>query len=105
MGNAYLFTLQPTFTQGLVLGQLSILFLLFVLLKYLFFDSSSEQPHKFVSYQPRIVREDSDDVDSIKKLSADPAAANGDASHNGEESADWLNIVMHQVGDKSQAQR
>ena len=96
MGNAYLFTVQPTFTQGLILGQLSILFLLFVLLKYLFFDASSDHAHKFVSYQPRIVREDSEDVDSVKKLGAE-SAANGDASHDGEESADWLNIVMHQV--------
>lgn len=34
-----LFSLTPTFTQGLVLGQLSILLLLAFILRYLFFDA------------------------------------------------------------------
>lgn len=34
-----LFSLTPTFTQGLVLGQLSILLLLAFILRYLFFDT------------------------------------------------------------------
>jgi maintenance of morphology protein 1 len=33
------FSLTPTFTQGLVVGQLSILLLLAFILRYLFFDS------------------------------------------------------------------
>ena len=35
-----LFSLTPTFTQGLVLGQLSILLLLAFILRYLFFDTN-----------------------------------------------------------------
>ena len=95
MGDAYIFSLQPTFTQGLVLGQLSILFLLFVLLKYLFFDAISDHPYKSVSYQPRIVREEEDEP-SEKPLAA-AESTTGDAC-GGEESADWLNILLHQVG-------
>ena len=35
------FSFTPTFTQGLVLGQLSILLLLAFILRYLFFDTNS----------------------------------------------------------------
>ncbi|KAJ3538507.1 hypothetical protein NM688_g6514 [Phlebia brevispora] len=95
MGTAYIFTLQPTFTQGLVLGQLSILCLLVVVLKYLFFDSPSDRPYKSFSYQPRILTEEEDI--SVRKLKAD--AAKVGAVSNAEESADWLNILLHQVLD------
>ena len=37
------YTLTPTFTQGLVLGQLSIFLLVYFILKYLFFDPKSAQ--------------------------------------------------------------
>ena len=39
----YIFTLTPTFTQGLVLGQLSIFLLVYFILKYLFFGPKSAQ--------------------------------------------------------------
>lgn len=39
-----LFSLTPTFTQGLVLGQLSILLLLASILRYLFFDTHPTLP-------------------------------------------------------------
>jgi len=42
MGN-YVFTLTLMFTQGLILGQVSILLLVYFTLKYLFFDSKSAQ--------------------------------------------------------------
>jgi len=100
MGHAYIFTLQPTFTQGLVLGQLSILFLLVVILKYLFLDSVSGNPHKALSYQPRIVIHDSEDERSENgEVNAKPErfeAANGHATT---ESTDWLNLVLQQVLD------
>ncbi|KIP02684.1 hypothetical protein PHLGIDRAFT_283987 [Phlebiopsis gigantea 11061_1 CR5-6] len=69
MGSAYIFTLQPTFTQGLVLGQVSILCLLVVILKYLFFDPATAQPYKATSYQPRFVREE-DETASQSELGA-----------------------------------
>ncbi|PSR85874.1 hypothetical protein PHLCEN_2v5350 [Hermanssonia centrifuga] len=97
MGNAYIFSLTPTFTQGLVLGQLSILFLLVVILKYLFFDAVSDQPYKSFSYQPRIPREDEDvaTARNEKELSQSDVVD----GKTGVESADWLNILLHQVVD------
>ncbi len=95
MGNAYIFSLTPTFTQGLVLGQLSILFLLVVILKYLFFDAVSDQPYKSFSYQPRIPREDEDvaTARNERELSQSEVVD----GKIGVESADWLNILLHQV--------
>lgn len=97
MGNAYIFSLQPTFTQGLILGQFSILCLLFILLKYLFFDAASDQPYKSVSYQPRILREEEENAGLKEGLATKTEAANGTAVDTGVESADWLNILLHQV--------
>lgn len=96
MGSAYIFTLQPTFTQGLVLGQVSILCLLVVILKYLFFDPATAQPYKATSYQPRFVREE-DETASQSELGAhaDVEATQGEAE--GVESAGWLNILLHHV--------
>ncbi|KAI0793405.1 maintenance of mitochondrial morphology protein 1 [Abortiporus biennis] len=98
MGNAYIFTLQPTFTQGLILGQLSILFLLVVILKYLFLDSVTGNSHKALSYQPRIVINESDEESSEAgeiKVQVDGLAN----STSGTESTDWLNLVLQQVLD------
>jgi maintenance of morphology protein 1 len=82
-----IFTFQPTFTQGLILGQCSILALLAVILKYLFLDTEHSQ--KVPVY-------------------ADPAAPVLQPSilsaHVGEkptrvdpESTAWLNTLLHQV--------
>src|ERR1700754_3608901 len=38
----YIFTIHPTFTQGLLLGQLSVFFLLAFIVKYLFWDTGPE---------------------------------------------------------------
>ena len=97
MGNAYVLTLEPTFTQGLIIGQLSILFLLFFILKYLFFDFASSAGSKF-SYQPRLVI---NEVDGIRESSRDkPRRAAESEALNGDvplESTDWLNVVLQQV--------
>ncbi|KAF8506936.1 maintenance of mitochondrial morphology protein 1 [Russula emetica] len=54
MGSGYIFSLQPTFTQGFILGQFSILALLFVVLKYLFLDTEPAQnvPERVPVSQP-----------------------------------------------------
>lgn len=96
MGNAYIFSLQPTFTQGLILGQLSILCLLVVVLKYLFFDAVSNQPYASSTYSPVIPREDGTPP-KVVKLGPDSETKNGDTANSGVESADWLNILLHQV--------
>ncbi|KAI0700900.1 maintenance of mitochondrial morphology protein 1 [Cytidiella melzeri] len=102
MANAYLLTLQPTFTQGLIIGQFSILFLLVVILKYLFLDPVSDQPYKSSSYQPRNLKDDSDgqlSFDSAAKLSSKMDGRADMDANSGVESADWINILLHQVVD------
>ncbi|THH34108.1 hypothetical protein EUX98_g13 [Antrodiella citrinella] len=95
MGNAYFLTMQPTFTQGLVLGQVSIFALLFVILKYLFFVSAKEDAQATLLYQPRLAHsgesaEDGSLGDSTPESSTERKADSA-------ESADWLNVVLHLV--------
>ncbi len=99
MGTAYVLTLEPTFTQGLIIGQFSILFLLFVILKYLFFDFASGPSANF-SYQPRLVINEVDGIldDSVRDKPR--RGTNGSESRSGDialESTDWLNVVLQQV--------
>ncbi|KAG1757409.1 hypothetical protein EDB19DRAFT_1657322 [Suillus lakei] len=87
MGNNYLFSLTPTFTQGLVLGQLSILVLLALVLKYLFFippESETETVpfHPLSKSNPSWHQDvEEDDTDSAPE----------------KESAHWFNILARQV--------
>lgn len=89
MGNNYILSLQPTFTQGLILGQVSILFLLTLILKFLFIDSS-ESPVESTSYHPRLDTEST--LRSHHKLP--PRSTDGE---KGAESAEWFNMVLQQV--------
>ncbi|RPD63041.1 maintenance of mitochondrial morphology protein 1 [Lentinus tigrinus ALCF2SS1-6] len=92
MASAYVFTLQPTFTQGLILGQASILFLLFLVLKYLFFDTDSDRPYRKASYPPKV---------ELASSEEDLTAARVDFSdldtRREEESSEWLNVFLQQV--------
>ncbi|CCM00929.1 uncharacterized protein FIBRA_02976 [Fibroporia radiculosa] len=98
MGTAYFFTLQPTFTQGLILGQFSVLFLLIVVLKYLFLDGVSDRSYKTPSYQPKPEPDEEDAVPLLaEKLGVRPGK--DDQSGGGIESADWLNGILQQVLD------
>ncbi|KAG2350535.1 maintenance of mitochondrial morphology protein 1 [Suillus weaverae] len=87
MGNNYIFSLTPTFTQGLVLGQLSILVLLALVLKYLFFippESETETVpfHPLSNSNPSWHQHvEEDDTDSAPE----------------KESAHWFNILARQV--------
>ncbi|TFK76948.1 hypothetical protein BDN72DRAFT_754864 [Pluteus cervinus] len=87
------FSLQPTFTQGLILGQVSILALLVVILKYLFFDSA-QHPFETISYQPREAHRapihNGDSAPYLKK----EESIDGDS-----ESTEWLNALIQQVAD------
>ncbi|OCH96509.1 maintenance of mitochondrial morphology protein 1 [Obba rivulosa] len=98
MGDTYIFTLQPTFTQGLVLGQFSILFLLVLILKYLFFDSGSDYSYRTATYQPKVEADtDEDDLrDVLLRACAEKGnGAQGSAAEA--ESSDWLNILLQQL--------
>lgn len=93
MGSNYLFSIQPTFTQGLVLGQLSIFFLLALILKYLFIDTSL--PHATenkAAYHPGI------DTEANRSLHQQRTQAERRDGEKGAESAEWLNMLMQQVG-------
>ncbi|GBE78306.1 Maintenance of mitochondrial morphology protein [Sparassis crispa] len=95
MGNAYIFSLQPTFTQGLILGQFSVFFLLVLILKYLFFDTVSEHSNKVSSYLPKVERDDEDDefnanLEQLKLKTEGQSVP---------ESADWLNVLLQQVAE------
>ncbi|EED77249.1 predicted protein, partial [Postia placenta Mad-698-R] len=89
---------RPTFTQGLILGQFSILFLLVLVLKYLFFDTVSDHAYRTSSYQPKIERdEDEDGIALVAERLAPKPAQDGKQSGNECESADWLNALLIQV--------
>ncbi|KAG8928869.1 ERMES complex subunit mmm1, partial [Tulasnella sp. 418] len=80
-----LFSFTPTFTQGLVLGQISIIGLLFIILKYLFLDSAE---------QPRSV-----DPPALKPPPPRSSLGNGNLEENlddDSESAEWFNLLLQQ---------
>ncbi|KAJ7900019.1 maintenance of mitochondrial morphology protein 1 [Mycena olivaceomarginata] len=90
MGNNYVFSLQPTFTQGLILGQLSVMVLLVLILKYLFLDST-ERPFETSSYHPRV---DSERLLRKQNLSSHSVAESIDEKA---ESAEWFNMLLQQI--------
>lgn len=89
MGNNYIFSLTPTFTQGLLLGQLSIILILALVLKYLFLlpqTGESETPPIFHPFTKP-------DNPSRTRLPFPEA----DASPKDAESANWFNSLARQV--------
>ncbi|KZT30362.1 hypothetical protein NEOLEDRAFT_1125883 [Neolentinus lepideus HHB14362 ss-1] len=86
----YIFTLQPTFTQGLVIGQLSILCLIYFILKYLFFDATASHEHSFQPAARKTV-DITEDPGQMKSSEMQEKAAEG------EESAEWFNMLLGQV--------
>ena len=88
MGN-YVFTLEPTFTQGLIFGQLSILVLLALILKYLFLDSPG---FPTFSYQPR--QSDAKRSHSVPFHESQEA---GSESQWSAESTEWFNTLLQGV--------
>jgi maintenance of morphology protein 1 len=90
MGNNYVFSLQPTFTQGLILGQLSILVLLVLILKYLFLDST-ESPFETSSYHLRV------DSDLLLRKQNKSSHSVDESIDEKAESAEWFNMLLHQA--------
>lgn len=88
MSGNYVFSLQPTFTQGLIIGQLSVLILLGTILRYLFFDSS-RNPFETTTYHPQF------DKNSI--LRKQNVEAQSGAESEVPESLEWFNILLRQV--------
>jgi hypothetical protein len=79
MGSDFFHILQPTFTQGLVLGQISVLLLLGLILKYLFLDTS----------QPPAARAE------IREENGN--ALTTDEKQRSSESTEWFNTVVQKV--------
>lgn len=88
MSSNYIFSLRPTFTQGLILGQLSILILLGLVLRYLFLDST-QYPFETSSYHPR--------VNSDLLVRSKPSRLSSSSEKSGDESAEWLNELFEEV--------
>ena len=84
MGSGYIFSLQPTFTQGFILGQLSILALLAAVIKYLFLDT---EPAQNVAER----------TTSVSQPARPSARLDGDSMHVEPESTEWLNALLYQV--------
>lgn len=87
MGSNYIFSLTPTFTQGLIIGQLSILALVVLILKYLFLDST-QSPFETSSYHPR--------VDSALSTNGHTVDLQQSLAE-GSESAEWFHALLQQV--------
>lgn len=91
MGSNYIFSLTPTFTQGLILGQLSILVLLALVLKYLFFITPIEHSDA-QSLHPRTVPD-------YPSWSRTPQAEEDGTREASVESAAWFNSLARQIID------
>jgi len=89
----YLFTLQPTFTQGLVLGQLSVFFLLALILKYLFWHTGPEP--QLIALPPKSQRHPQE---SRVDATVEPKHEEQD------ESLEWFNGLLLRVVETYRAQ-
>lgn len=85
--SSVMFTFQPTFTQGLILGQCSILALLAVILKYLFLDTERSQNVPVYA----------DPAAPVLQPSIISAHVGEKPTRVGSESTAWLNTLLNQV--------
>jgi maintenance of morphology protein 1 len=88
----YIFSLEPTFTQGLILGQLSILCLLVLVLKYLFLETTDAS----VEEEPRYSRATHNHIPPQSRQSLDNQDEDVKPVMQAE-SAEWFNALFLQV--------
>lgn len=88
------FTLKPSFAQGLVLGQLSILILLVLVLKYLFLDSQLTPFYK-PTYGPLGLEKET--INYRQKKKDDIRESELETVVDGVESAEWFNFIVKEV--------
>jgi maintenance of morphology protein 1 len=88
---AYVLTLNPTFTQGFILGQLSIIILLVLILKYLFLDSSNE-PLAPGLLAPSKAGQGSTTIVDSNGIELPPIPL-----QEGLETTEWLNLILREV--------
>ena len=96
-----LLSLQPTFLQGFVVGQISILLLLALVLKYLFFESAPPGSPTVLAPlpAPRSQQRDAPGAPSdAKQTSASvDAKCSLDSRVAGIESVEWFNLIIREV--------
>jgi len=92
MSSSFPLLFQPTFTQGLIIGQLTILILLGMILKYLFLESS-QYPFKAAAYHQQV---DSDAYLRQRDFQARKSIPQHDPDTL--ESTEWFNLLFRQVG-------
>ncbi|KAG6845995.1 hypothetical protein H0H87_011043 [Tephrocybe sp. NHM501043] len=91
MAANYLFSLEPTFTQGLILGQLSVIVLLGLILKYIFLEST-QNPFETPSYQAR-----TDNNFTLRAQKPELLESEFDMNGIKDESAEWFNALLRQA--------
>lgn len=91
MSSGFLIGFKPTFTQGLIIGQLSILILLGMILKYLFLESS-QYPHETVAYHQQVNNDAFNPQKSYQTRQTMP-----EYDPNASESTEWFNTLLQQV--------
>lgn len=101
-----LFSLTPTFTQGLVLGQISILLLLAFILRYLFFDTHPLPPDSASDAEEEDEATEDDEQNARKPLpvpgrpphaTKDSFLAEFTADLTKRESVEWFNFLLDGV--------
>ena len=97
MGN-YIFTLTPTFTQGLILGQISILLLVYFILKYLFFESKSAHLLDPSSSEDVPFFRQSSSAEKFISTAYLQTQLKDGHDEDSAESTEWLNVLLKQVG-------
>lgn len=83
-----IFSLTPTFTQGLILGQLSIFLLLALILKFLFFETATTTS----SSQAR-----PPGLSSLSHQTHTTQNVPLSVSLNPNDSTEWFNVILHNV--------
>ena len=94
MGANYIFSLTPTFTQGLVLGQLSILLLLALILKYLFLESSPVPLGHHTVYSATAFEREGASKPRPSVSTEDADLSNG---FDHDEHTAWFNLLLQKV--------
>ncbi|KAI5123634.1 hypothetical protein M0805_003448 [Coniferiporia weirii] len=94
MGSNYIFSLTPTFTQGLVFGQLSILVLLTLILKYLFLDSEPHYETPALSYTTPSL---DNGITNRPKSGVQRSVTEPGSGEDGLESAAWFNLLLRHI--------
>ena len=100
-----LLSLQPTFLQGFVVGQISILLLLALILKYLFFESAPPGSPTVLAPLPAPRFQQRDAAQSAALDAKPPPLPPADAADSvhvhsrvaGIESVEWFNLIIREV--------